>query len=179
MVEARSINIKEATKMLRADLKRRWPKIKFSVRFEKYSMGCNINVTWTDGPTQGVVENVASVFSGSRFDGSDDSTYYVRSWLLPDGTVAAASHDAAGYRGGNVTPAPHPQAELVRFSGSAPHCHREISPVYEAACVKAWDGLTERERSVLVRNARFPQWDGHTPGYRLAWFFDADQVLGA
>lgn len=177
MAEARSINITEAAKMLRAELKRRWPQVKFSVRSEKYSMGSHMNVAWIDGPTQRAVEEVANAYSGARFDGSNDSTYYVSSWLLPAGLAVAATRDADGYRRGTVTPAPQAEAELVRFSGSQPDCHREISACYEAACEKAWNGLTEQERATLQRHDRFSQCDGYTDGYKLALFFDAAEVL--
>lgn len=168
MTETRSITTKDATKLLRARLKVLFPATKFSVRFESYSMGSHINVSWTDGPAQRTVEAVANAYSSTRYDGYDDSTNYVKSWLLSDGSAVLASGDA-----------PSADAELVHFHGSAPSCNRTVSPTYEAACSKAWAGLSADYKFALVSQDRFPQWEGHTDGYKLAWFFDAGQILGA
>jgi hypothetical protein len=178
MAEARSIDTKEAAQMLRVELKRRWPRIRFSVRFARYSMGSHINVSWTDGPAKRAVEEVACAYSSSRFDGMSDSTYYVRSWLLADGRAMVAIHgDVDGGSRGTLTEAPEPGAELVVFYGSAPHCEREFSPAYQAACDKAWAGLSAVEQSCLRRTEHFPQWDGFSDGYKLASFFDAAKIL--
>jgi hypothetical protein len=172
MSEARSIHTKEAAKLLRAELKRQFPKTRFSVRTESYSMGSHIAVSWIDGPAQRMVEAVANAYSGSRFDGMSDSTYYVKSYLLPDGSAVSVPDQRAA--DGIVAEVSIPaSAELVQFYGSAPSCNRIISPGYEATCAKAWNGLSPRERFALVTADRFPAWEGYTEGYKLAWFFDA------
>jgi hypothetical protein len=167
-METRSIWTKEAAALLRAALKRKYPSIKFSVRFESYSMGSHINVSWTDGPTQRAVEAFAAPYSGSRFESMDDSTYYVRSWLMPDGT---ATHAERGQLPGPAG------AELVSFHGSLPSCNRTLSPEYVARCSVAWDGLSAAEHCALLNAPRFPRWEGQSPGYKLAWFFDVDQIM--
>jgi hypothetical protein len=172
-METRSIWTKEAAVLLRAALKRKYPRVKFSVRFESYSMGSHINVSWTDGPTQRAVEAFAAPYSGSRFESMDDSTYSVYSWLLPDGT---ATHAERGARGSAMPPGPT-GAELVSFHGSLPSCNRELSPQYVARCSVAWDGLSAAERCALLNADRFPRWEGQSAGYKLAWFFDADQIM--
>lgn len=172
MSEVRSIHTKEAAKLLRAELKRQFPKTKFSVRTENYSMGSHIEVSWTDGPAQRTVQSIADAYSGSRFDGMSDSTYYVKTWLLPNGAVSVADTRADPNALATQVPA---SAELVQFYGSTPSCNRTISPDYEATCAKAWDGLSPREQSTLANADRFPAWEGRTPGYKLAWFFDAAQ----
>lgn len=42
----------------RAELKAMFPKTKFSVRSSTYSMGSEVYVKWTDGPTEESVQNV-------------------------------------------------------------------------------------------------------------------------
>lgn len=179
MAETRSIHTKEAAQMLRAELKRRWPGTRFSVRFERYSMGSHINVSWIDGPTKRAVEEVACAYSGSRFDGMSDSTYYVRSWLMADGrAVTATRGDVDGGSRGTLIEAPEAGAELVTFHGSAPHLSRDFSSAYQTACDRAWAGLSSVEQSSLKVTEHFPQWEGCTDGYKLACFFSADQILG-
>jgi hypothetical protein len=29
----------------------------------------------------------------------------------------------------------------------------------------------------LLNADRFPRWEGQSAGYKLAWFFDADQIM--
>lgn len=49
-------------KQIRAELKEKFPTVKFSVRSSNYSMGCSINVKWTDLPTVEAVEEVTNKF---------------------------------------------------------------------------------------------------------------------
>jgi hypothetical protein len=179
MRNSRSIRTKEAALMLRTLLRRRYPAVRFSVRFESYSMGSHITIRWTDGPASRTIEEMSAPFSGSRFDGSCDGSYYVESWLLPDGSAVCATTGADGYNSGATTLPPCEGAELVMFSGSTPSCDREISPEYEAACTKAWAGLDGHQHCVLLNEPRFPRWEGCSEGYKLAWFFDADQIAPA
>ena len=46
----KNIDTKEMAKLVRKELKTHFPRHKFSVRIERYSMGSSINVTWTDRP---------------------------------------------------------------------------------------------------------------------------------
>lgn len=73
---ARSIDVTEAARHLRAALKSAFPGVKFSVRSSRYSMGCSIDVAWTDGPSRAAVAPVADRFQGKDFDGMTDSTSY-------------------------------------------------------------------------------------------------------
>lgn len=42
--ETRELNIVEIAKLVRKDLREAFPEYKFSVRVEKYSMGCSLNI---------------------------------------------------------------------------------------------------------------------------------------
>jgi len=77
------IELTETAKLLRADLKKNFPGVKFSVRTKRYSMGQSICVHWTDGPTTAAVDAVSDGYQGQRFDGMDDSTHTV--FALRDG----------------------------------------------------------------------------------------------
>ena len=113
MRNSRSIRTKEAALMLRTLLRRRYPAVRFSVRFESYSMGSHITIRWTDGPASRTIEEMSAPFSGSRFDGNCDGSYYVESWLLPDGSAVCATTGADGYNSGATTLPPCEGAELV------------------------------------------------------------------
>lgn len=65
-----------AAKNIRIELKRAFPSVKFSVRSKSYSMGNNINIDWTDGPTTKQVEEIANQYDAGSFDGMTDSYNY-------------------------------------------------------------------------------------------------------
>ena len=101
----KSVETKEAAKLIRKTLKRNFPGIKFSVRTNSYSMGSHVSIEWTDGPTERAVDAVVAPFYGVGFNSMDDSTFYTSTTMSnDDGTV-----------------------EEVRFSGSRPSCCRNIS----------------------------------------------------
>lgn len=61
-----------AAKNVRTELKRAWPKVKFSVR----SSYDSININWTDGPTVKAVEAVTGKYQSGHFDGMTDCYEY-------------------------------------------------------------------------------------------------------
>jgi len=65
-----------ATKNIRIELKRRFPKVKFSIKSESFAGGDAIRVGWTDGPTNEEVEQTTSKYSAGSFDGSQDLYNY-------------------------------------------------------------------------------------------------------
>jgi len=58
---------------IRAQLKRAFPGVKFSVRTEHHGA---VNVNWTDGPLTAEVERIANKYRDGHFDGMDDCFYY-------------------------------------------------------------------------------------------------------
>lgn len=169
------ISTKEAAKLLRGALKRHFPKTKFSVRFESYSMGSHITVRWTDGPTKEQVAKVANPYSGDRFDGMIDMRYDVQSWLCPDGSVVCAgTHGTVGSMGSvperHIEP-PCEGARLVDFGGSTPSLDREISDSFQGACDRAWEVLDGSERVKLWN--RLPQWAQDRPDRGLSYIVAA------
>src|SRR6185369_17173636 len=66
----------QVAKLIRADLKKAFPGVKFSVRSECFSMGDAVRVSWVDGPAVAAVEAVADKYQAGDFDGSTDSYSY-------------------------------------------------------------------------------------------------------
>jgi hypothetical protein len=48
----------DRAKHVRAEIKAMFPEVKFSVKSSTYSLGSNVSVTWTDGPTEEAVTKV-------------------------------------------------------------------------------------------------------------------------
>lgn len=72
MTATRRIDTVEVAKMLRRTLKESFHGVKFSVRSSRYSMGCSIDVYWTDGPSQDAVQEVCNLYQGATFDSMID-----------------------------------------------------------------------------------------------------------
>lgn len=71
-----------AAKNIRTQLKAAFPGVKFKVQSQSYSMGCSVNIYWTDGPTAEQVEAITDQYAYGKFDGMDDSYTYNQSlWV--------------------------------------------------------------------------------------------------
>lgn len=82
MNEIRRIDTADVAKLIRQDLKAVFGKaVKFSVRSSRYSGGSSIDVSWTDGPTQRMVERIVKGYAGGGFDGMTDYKYRFDSFL--------------------------------------------------------------------------------------------------
>lgn len=119
----RYIDIAEVAKIIRGELKKAFPEIKFSVRISRYSMGSHVSVRWTDGPARRQVDAKIGRYYGTGFDGMTDSTTH---------------HD------GELN------GEIVHFAGSKPDCVREISEAFKEACKRAWPTLPGDKRCDLL-----------------------------
>lgn len=85
------ISTTDTAKLIRATLKAKFPKTKFSVRSSKYSGGSSIRISWMDGPTTKMVDAYVQAFSGGGFDGMIDMKYHSDSWLYPNGMASFMS----------------------------------------------------------------------------------------
>lgn len=131
----------ETAKLIRVDLKKAFPGVKFSVRSSVYAGGASIDVSWTDGPSQKAVEGVAKVYAGGGFDGMIDMAYSKDAWMAPDGKVTYGSSEGTegsmGVVAGYENPAPVAGAKKVRFSSDYVFCTKKWSvPTYTAAVEK-------------------------------------------
>ena len=130
-----TLSVAETARIIRAALETAFTGVKFSVQSEKYSGGCSVNVSWTDGPTGEEVDAVAGMFKGKRFDGMIDMAWTAKLWLLPDGTATVASDPGSEGSGGTCAAVrqwmPHPDAKLI-CTGADVFCRRDLSQDFKA-----------------------------------------------
>lgn len=159
-MNATCISPADTAKLIRAALKRSFPRTKFSVHTDTYAGGAAVDVSWTDGPAVALVERVTGRFEGGRFDGMIDMAYGVKHWLLPDGTAEIASDPGTLGQAGVHRPTrewmPHPDAKLVRFGADHVHTRRRYS-----------DDLTARVLAKLRRDGF--AWEGDEGPIRDGW----------
>ncbi len=121
----------ETAKLIRAALKRAFPRTKFSVRSHRYSGGASIDVGWADGPAAAAVDPIVQQFRRGDFDGMIDMKVHFTSWLLPDGTATIASHPGTDGSTGVISAVrewmPHPEAKLVSFGADFVFTKRDMS----------------------------------------------------
>ena len=64
---------------IRVLLKEQFPKVKFSVKSDRFSGGDAIDIRWTDGPNTKAVEKIADQFEAGSFNGQEDIYEYAHS----------------------------------------------------------------------------------------------------
>lgn len=130
-MQSQYISTVEQAKLIRAQLKKKFPGTKFQVKSHKYAGGSSINIHWNNGPTQPEVDKIVEPFSGGGFDGMIDMAYSVETWLLPDGSAAyGKSSGTGGSRGsaqGYDNPPPVEGAKLVHFSAHYVSTNRHLT----------------------------------------------------
>jgi len=68
--------VAQASQEIRKILKKEFPKTKFSVKSNNYSMGDSIDINWIDGVAKRKVEKLISHFQYGKFNGMDDIYEY-------------------------------------------------------------------------------------------------------
>jgi hypothetical protein len=68
-----------ASAAIKAELKKIFPDIKFSVTSDTFSMGNSVHISWTDGPTSKQVEEITDKYQYGHFDGMTDMYEYTNS----------------------------------------------------------------------------------------------------
>jgi len=66
----------QAAKLMRAELKKAFPSVKFSVRSSNYAGGDSVHVNWTNGPTRDAVTEITDKYQCGHFDGMIDLYEY-------------------------------------------------------------------------------------------------------
>jgi len=99
-------SLAETAQLVRECLAQAFPRTKFSVRSESYSMGCSIDVCWTDGPTASQVNPILNAFERCGFDGMQD----LKTYNGPSIYKGRVMHFGADYVQGQRTES----AELLR-----------------------------------------------------------------
>jgi hypothetical protein len=141
------VSVTDTAKMLREALRRNWPGVKFSVRSKSYAGGASITVSWHNGPSGKMVDQVAQRYHGADFDGMVDLKSSVEQILVAaDGTI-----------------------RRVRFGADYVFCRRETHPDLDLACTAAydaicpgldWQGAVSRDRSIMCALAELSIPDG-------------------
>ena len=62
----------QAAKLIRKELKAAFPKTKFSVTSEYFSMGNAVNISWDNGPAKSEVHEISDKYEYGHFDGMTD-----------------------------------------------------------------------------------------------------------
>jgi hypothetical protein len=65
-----------AAKMIKQELKKLFPLVKFSVKSSSYAGGNSVDVQWENGPTYDTIERVTGKYQYGNFDGMTDSYEY-------------------------------------------------------------------------------------------------------
>lgn len=130
-IQVEYVSATDTAKVIRKELKKRWPEAKFSVRTDKYAGGASIRIEYTDGPALEDVERFGNRFEGAGFDGMVDLKYHRYHWRLPDGTYSLALSQGTEYSRGmhpRVENAPpHPDAVPVSFGADFVFVERTFS----------------------------------------------------
>jgi hypothetical protein len=66
------LKVADQAKLIRSDLKKYFPDIKFKVHSKSYSGGASINISWTDGPSEEKINEIINQYEGGYFDGMTD-----------------------------------------------------------------------------------------------------------
>jgi hypothetical protein len=69
------LSVAQTAKLLRTELRKAFPRVRFSVRSQRYAGGASINVSLNDASADtSAVREVADAFQSCDFDGNTDST---------------------------------------------------------------------------------------------------------
>lgn len=73
-IDLEGVDVVYKAKILKKELKEKFPGVEFNVRTDKYSGGSSIDVRWVDGPGTAKVDEIVNKYSCDR--GSDPMTDY-------------------------------------------------------------------------------------------------------
>lgn len=85
--ETKYLGTTDVARIIRKELKTKFPETKFSVRSSKYSMGSSIHINWDNGPTEDQIKKIVRKYESKDFDGMIDLEFYYYHYMLPDGTI--------------------------------------------------------------------------------------------
>lgn len=130
----RHLDVADVAKLLRKRLRADFPGIKFSVRAQRSSMWCSLNVSWTDGPTERRVRESVTPFRGGRFEGLTDCAYGADSWYCPEHGARTAETYGCDVADNNRVHESRccARAELMSFGADAVNVSRKLSPEFAA-----------------------------------------------
>jgi len=99
----RYVSRKDTATLVRLALKRAYPRTKFGVRMTPgYSIDVRYDGSAAGAPRKSDVVSLLAPYEGGGFDGMIDMSYKMKSWLLPDGSVALGESAGTYGSGGSV-----------------------------------------------------------------------------
>ena len=144
----------ESAKLLKAHLRRVFPGVAFSVRLSRGTGYGYCDISWTDGPTEPAVMDVARPYQGTTFNGMIDLEEYVAGANLPDGRrtglrgIACTRHLSAALL-----------RDLVAQVGVDYHVPRENWPtVIESEFGAHLDGTADRTSPIVNGSPYHHSW---------------------
>lgn len=162
------LSVTDTAKLVRAALKAAFPGVKFSVRSDKYSGGASIDISWTDGPFDKDVDQVANRYQGSDFDGMQD---------------------LKTYRSGTLIGLPGGEVEEVKFGADFVFTHRTLSPEYLAELTPHAEAVLDNYSATYGTPFALDAWYEGVPtpggvfpngsGHNLLWFLSKEIAPGA
>lgn len=144
------IDTADVAKLIRAQLKQRFPGVKFSVRIDRYAGGSSVRVNWEDGPIEKMVSAICQQYRGEGFDGMQDMRYNVGGWLMPDGSAQIRQIAAHWGADEHHEEAAKDGAIPASFGGSFIFCNRSMSM---AAMQRALQSYAARYRGDELADA--------------------------
>jgi len=100
-METKHLGVGDMSRILKKELKQKFPNTKFSVRSQNYSGGCSIDVYYENGPSYKKVNEIVQKYSGKGFDGMVDMAYYKDLCLTKEGFLqtykSEGTEDSNGY----------------------------------------------------------------------------------
>ena len=82
-----------ASSLIKAELTKAFPSIKFSVRYSCFSGGDSVDISWKFGPTCAQVEAISDKYQAGSFDGMTDSYTYHKAKDYPTVKYVQAQRD--------------------------------------------------------------------------------------
>lgn len=165
----RHINLNDTNKLIRADLKKAFPGVKFSVRGERASMMTATRIAWTDGPDERTVDEVVANYRAKERDHTGDywdprettdengeRVYYGSDYVTTHRTISEKYMDAA-----QVKTAQLMGVEEVRDNGYTPEDGANLYAVEEFTGVPIHNGYAFGASLVRMVAGRLAECDFH------------------
>lgn len=131
MSEALYLSCADTAKIIRVELKKKFPGQKFSVRSDVYSMGASIDVRWENGVSLKAVEEVVKKYESSGFDGSIDLKYGKTHYLTKEGEIilgySMGTQESMGCVPAFREPMPPEGAKEIHLGADYIFCERKIT----------------------------------------------------
>jgi hypothetical protein len=128
---------------IRKELAKAFPGVKFSVKSDRYSGGCSIDVNWTDGPTTEEVTKITGKYQEVNLNGMEDIYDFNHSNVWPEVFGGARCVFE------NRSYSQETEDTMVRELGYIGHCYRDT---YGGLQFKEYDDLMRFRHSLSQKS---------------------------